>query len=620
MILVDNIVLLKLHNSSVLNVMKQYEASRSHSNITFATAKNGSPNLVLNKENKDIYLHSRYDPENEARMFVKSLGDVSDYKHIFFYGLGMGHHIQAFFQTHEHIPFSVFEPNLEISYQFLCQCNLKQFPMKLWREMYLGNENMNAYIDHFFGRISDKVLLVALSSYERAFPDETEQFYERFKISIAAQKSSIQVNLGYEKLWVVNSVKNFPKVLATSSVLRTKKPYFQSKPAIIVSAGPSLQEEFETLRHIKENKLAYIFAVGSANKALLSQGIMPDALTTYDPNPWNHKTYEEIVKQQIQDIPLIFGSSVGHEIVETYPGPMLHMVTSQDPISHYYLNGDELRNKGEIVSDAPSIAVLTLEILAKLEVSLIVLVGQNFAFKSDQYYAQGVSYDYRSINLTPQEQSDLIKVEGVEGEQVNTFAAHNHSRWQMEGLVKSMPTLKVINTTRGGAKIAGTEYITLDHVIEQYLKEPVVDPQWHVSEPTVYDATYLKKQVTAMETMTHEFEAHINDVIKSLSKIDHHYKYKEPKLLLSILPKFDKSLKKISENDYFNIMIKPTMRVQVDMLNRTVPQVLRETDGLKKGKLILEMYGSFINDCQKVSAFCYPYYQELHSMLISKII
>lgn len=62
---------------------------------------------------------------------------------------------------------------------------------------------------------------------------------------------------------------------------------FEGKPAIIVAAGPSLSEEFEHLKFIKENGLAYIFSVGSAINALIEHGIYPDAACTYDPKERN---------------------------------------------------------------------------------------------------------------------------------------------------------------------------------------------------------------------------------------------------------------------------------------------------------------------------------------------
>ena len=54
------------------------------------------------------------------------------------------------------------------------------------------------------------------------------------------------------------------------------------------------------------------------------------------------KVFARITEEQITHIPLIFGSSVGHEVLANYPGKhKLHMITSQDTISSYLLKLDD---------------------------------------------------------------------------------------------------------------------------------------------------------------------------------------------------------------------------------------------------------------------------------------
>ena len=97
-------------------------------------------------------------------------------------------------------------------------------------------------------------------------------------------------------------------------------------------------------------------------------------------------------QEKITDIPLIFSSSVGFEVLQNYPGTsLLHMITSQDTISSYLLKLDN-NTQLDGVKDAPSIAVVTIQLLYKLGFNPIILVGQNLAYADNKHYAEGISY------------------------------------------------------------------------------------------------------------------------------------------------------------------------------------------------------------------------------------
>src|SRR5690606_20679404 len=124
---------------------------------------------------------------------------------------------------------------------------------------------------------------------------------------------------------------------------------------------------------------------------LIHHDIYPDAATTYDPSARNQIVFEKVKEKDIADIPMIFGSSVGYETLIDYPGKKYHMITSQDTVSNYYL-----KNKNEdsiyIVQDAPSIAVVTVQLLYELGFNPIILVGQNLAYKGKKRHSEGVHY------------------------------------------------------------------------------------------------------------------------------------------------------------------------------------------------------------------------------------
>lgn len=207
---------------------------------------------------------------------------------------------------------------------------------------------------------------------------------------------------------------------------------FNNKVAIIVAAGPSLNYEIDNLRIVKEKGLALIFSVGSAINTLMYHKITPDAIIAFDPSD-DAIVCKKFIEEDIASIPMIFGSSIGSAVIRSYKGPKTHMLIDKDPISNYFLidnNGREL----ERASDAPSVAVVTFELLYKLGFSTILLVGQNLFYKNNLNYAEGIDYQ---ITIDPENGKKLETVIDAYGNQVYTNASFNLMRRQMEFYIKN---------------------------------------------------------------------------------------------------------------------------------------------------------------------------------------
>lgn len=601
MILNDNLLILRNKFPAVLEMMRKQEQSLIQEPVDVIPAKSGQPNMVVHVGDRPHYVHSKYDPTNEAEKFAAQFDEISPTQHVLFYGLGLGYHIQALQDKLGATLFSIYEPNPAIFYQFLCTQSLKAFSFKNLTQIYLGSSegDMTQQLIHFVNQVKNPVLFVAHPAYKTMMKDETEKFMDCFKKIILDKKSALQTNAGYEKLWTINSANNFKKVLETPSMLREKKQYFQGKPVLLVAAGPSLSDEIENIRTIKEKGLAYIIAVGSANKALINNEIYPDAVSSYDPNTYNYKVVEEIIDRNIDSIPLIFGSSVGYETLNRYPGPMLHMITSQDTISSYYMGNDNLVKNQEIVLDAPSITILTLDVLMKLGCSEIIFVGQNLGYRNDQYYSEGISYEYRPTALSERERDNLITVENVDGQPMYTSEGHMKTKQQMEAMLLHTPSqIEIINTTVGGAKIQGTQFMLLKDVIDQRLHSSIVDKDWYKPGSFTYDLKSMTAQSVILDQEFRVFQETMDDLLSIMKKLDLYASKNEGNQINRTLPKFDKNFKRIMRNKYFTVYLQPLTRVQYEMFEKSIDSVRSTFDPVEKAKLVIAVFGKFIFECQ----------------------
>ncbi len=362
-----------------------------------------------------------------------------------------------------------------------------------------------------------------------------------------------------------------------------------------MSAGPSLDYEIDNLRQIKKKGSAYIFSVGSAVNSLLSAGIHPDAQCTYDPGANNQNmVFARITEEGINDIPLIFGSSVGYEVLQNYPGKnKLHMITSQDTISSFLLKLDDETQLDGVI-DAPSIAVVTLQLLYKLGFNPIILVGQNLAYADNRHYAKGIGYE-KKFRITKTD--GLIRIKDVEGKEVYTSLGFDRMRKNMEYFIQGMADVKVINTTRGGADIKGTTYQTIDELMTSGVFScNVVETEWYKIPPTVYDRDHLHRQFNRLEKDYQQLPGlleQVNGTLEEIRVLKENRKYGQ---INRCWPKLDQVFNKVRKNTFYKQVIQPMNRVTYSLYFEKLPAVRFEPDQGLKAEVIISSLGRAIYD------------------------
>ncbi|SHD76647.1 motility associated factor glycosyltransferase family protein [Schnuerera ultunensis] len=596
MILIDNINILKSAYPSIWNRLKPLEDTMDNSLFQIEETRRGDKTICIEKDNRKLYLHSRYNPIREAEAIIEEYEGIEPGITVIFYGTGLGYHIDLFLQKHPDINYYIYEPIPEMLYTYLSYNSLKRLPSLKLKDIILADNELD--IKKFFNKLvdktNDKFIHIVLNSHRNIFTKEYNEFLELFKETIKDKKTSIGTNLAFQERWILNSMKNFKEVLNTPNILLEKKGAFKDKPVILVAAGPSLNEEIENLKQIKEKGLAYIFSVGSAINTLIHNNIYPDAATTYDPTIRNQIVFEKVKENRIVDIPMIFGSSVGYETLIDYPGEKYHMITSQDTISNYYLKNQDGKPIS-IMQDAPSIAVVTVQLLYELGFNPIILVGQNLAYKDKKRHSEGVHY---SKDVTDEEIEKGIWVKGVYGNEVLTNEGYNNMRMQMEYYIKTLPNIEVINTTKGGAHIEGADFKELSAVMEELLKEKVVEDSWLEGNKTQYDKEYLK---TRSEKMDRAYEKAFKlideyyDIINTIEKLIKNQNFNQAE---KTYVKLDKALRKIERNDYFQTFILPMNRVHYKLLADSIDSLNEEKNPMEKGRRIVESFRKFMDLCK----------------------
>jgi hypothetical protein len=584
----ENILFLKSFNADVYKKCKEVEETIDKSSIKVDTAKSKAASLYIEKEDYSLRIHSSHDPEFEASKVLEQYKDIDKYEHILFIGSGLGYQIEQIKKQFPYKRMHIYESSVEVFYHYL---NAKILPHKSIESIYVGNEEaeINAFISSVIKKSSKNVLLIDIPSYKNIFKKEHTLFLELFKKQITDNRSLLHTNYAFQKRWIINSMMNFKEVLNTPNILLEAKDKFKGKTAVLVSAGPSLDEEIENLRYIKENKLAYIFSVGSAINTLIEHDIYPHAVCTYDPGETNYKVFSKMIEFGLTDIPMIFGSSVGFTTLQKYEGPKLHMITSQDTVSRYYMNNHG--NSDKIVSDAPSIAVVSLELLYKLGFSNVILVGQNLAYRGGSLYAKGINYYEDKNNVNIQQQKGLIKVKDVYGNEV--FASHsfNSMRLQMEKYIEKFKDLKVYNTTKGGANIKGAVFKELLVVTQELLKEEIDgEGILSIKKTLKNDREYLNQRKESMIKEYDEISRKINDLEEMLCQFDKLIKNNNFNQIERLYTVFNKIYLQLKNNHYSKMFILPFIRTQISILEQEISLLNGEKKKSVKAKQVRELF------------------------------
>lgn len=591
--LTDNRVLVKQLNEQTYNRLVAFENAGNPSNILVELAHNGSETLAVIKDGKSIYINSKYNPEKEAATVLDQYTEINQYEHVFLIGIGAGHHIDQLLHEFPFKKFTIYEPEISILANYLSKFKV----MKNIGQIFTSLHDISDF-ESLAKDFSKATLTIVWPSYMRLYEQQIKEMQKDLVRLLEETRDSLAINVSFQQRWIVNSLINYPKVIASSNIVSQEyQQIFEDKPVILVAAGPSLNEELSLIKEIKEEESAYIFAVGSAVKALLNHDIVPHALFSYDPLPENEHVLNEIREKNLTNIPLVFGSSVGFETVENYPGQLVHMLTSADTLTQNILEIPSSR----VIADSPSIAVMALQVLKKLNMNPIILAGQNLGFLGKIRYAEGISYDFIDNELTDEEVEKGIFIKNVDNEDMLTNKGFIKMKTILEQVIVNYPYGRVINTTKKGAAIAGAEFLPLIEVKETILNEKnIVQFDW------VNDIEEYKDGLTKFNKLFEDYhfmQIELEKAVKIANKIKTNYELGIYVQIGADILEFNKIFKKVIESKSHQFIIKSGIKVQNKKFVDNFKTIDFEKNQKKKGEKFLRITYSYLGSlCMLVGA------------------
>lgn len=231
-------------------------------NLLFGSAKDNNQTLSLNNH----YIHSPYSPIKEAERFVSLLASV------------------------ECDLILLIEPGLPYTLPFLKKkySRAKIGIIRLIKDFNAYNSDWDFVFEYKNAQALENTLLSTFTEEEllcsqlldwtpskNLFQVENLQIWQSYKKVLEHCRTILVTRQYFEKKWIINTC-NYIKYLINDYSIINKS----SKPILIISSGPSLNNVIKELSQFQEK--CFIICLSSAIKVLLSKNIKPDLILTTD--------------------------------------------------------------------------------------------------------------------------------------------------------------------------------------------------------------------------------------------------------------------------------------------------------------------------------------------------
>ncbi len=552
---------LKAYPIEFLNILKNKNDNLDIS-LELIETKSKKYSAKVFKDNKSIFLHSAYDPEKEANTLIKEIEEDLDL--VFVFGIGAGYLIKALKKLNTDV--AVIEPSIKFFNLLIDNFKLDKI-LEDNITFFIGGDDISD-IEKFISLTNTKkVKFFITRSYATLFNEEA-LFYQQKVLSIV-DKKIININTisRFDKLWAYNIASNVIEISTHYGVNKFFNKY-KNIPAVIVSAGPSLEKNIIKLKEIKNKAL--IIAVDTAMKPLYSNNISPHFVITIDPQKKNSKYFRNV---NFKDSVLIAESSVDKEAIDSFNGA-IYFINSIFPLAKYFM--EILGNRGDITTGG-SVSTAAYDFAIRIGANPIIMVGLDLSFPNYQTHIKGSYHEenfFTEIYKLDSYDSRIYKVliagnlreeKNIYNEKVWTDSRFDmYKNWLEEQCIKN-DKIKFYNATEGGIKINGMDNIKLEELIEKY-NDIDIDVETNKNDNDLERKneilTNIKNGLIKIDNEISKIKPYVIKAIELCYKINEDLKrHRHVEKLLENLNEYDIKILNISKvNEFLGITMQKTIK------------------------------------------------------------
>ena len=449
--------------------------------------ENNFYNLVY----KNHYLHNEQNPLEEAKEIFSRCENTPVTIHMI-YGIGLGYLFQ-YTSANSIGSIILFEPDLNILKIAFTLVDFSNDIIK--KNVYITDniEQAGEYL-HKNSNTQNTPLLLTTKSYL----DMNKNGFKDLVKTLQTMVGRYNLDRKYTKerfySLLKNTINNMPNLVNDIPLLKIKNIY-KDKTAVVVSAGPTLDRNIETMKKYRDRFV--LIVVGTAMKTMAKHGLIPDFLCMIE-------AYDS--SKQISDLDL---SNVNF-VTEPYSNPKFRNfkfkqtythISNNLPVNSFWSNmigesTNEYFTKGTVSYTALNVARI-------LGCNKIILVGQDLAYIEGQCYSKDSAYkdlicsynkteekweitakDFDnfadSLSNSPNKEErinsakrrlqalnkSLYYVKGIKGDDIPTESVYAAFIAPLSEFTQRFKDIEYINTSLVGAEINGFKNIPLEIALE----------------------------------------------------------------------------------------------------------------------------------------------------------
>lgn len=437
---------------------------------------------VLSVELDGIALASKRKPMHEARRLAEQL-EPADVACCAAIGFGMGYHCGTLLERLGSCGVVIcFEPDLGLLRSVLERIDYSQM-FSTGRFFMVTDPDDPATLSQMFTGIEAVVGLgVEIVNHPpstKRLADTSARFGKIFSDVLKATRTHVITTLANSRITFRNALMNLDHYTSSTGVLSLKDSC-KGKPAVVVSAGPSLERNLDLLCDPTVRSSVVVIAVQTVLKGMLGRGIKPDFVAALDYHEISKRFYEGLSAEDVEGVRLVVEPKANPAILDAFPGEVL--CVGDDMLDD--LLGEQLSREMGKIPLGGTVAHLCYYFARYLGCDPVIFIGQDLGFTDGQYYSAGAaihqvwSGELNAHNtLEMMEWQRIVRMRGLlrkkmdihgrsiyADEQMSTYLAQFESDFQKD----THNGMSIIDATEGGVRKQHTTVMTLKEAITRH--------------------------------------------------------------------------------------------------------------------------------------------------------
>jgi hypothetical protein len=523
-------------NKPYIKLYFQNEENPLNSDFRLESIQN-KPEFYIRFKGKN--LSSSVAPKKSAERLINS---ISNYENqvIFILGIGNPHllkDINEKLKENQILIFIDLDPNILVP---IWELFLEDILLIPGRHLFLGEEKLYLLWNYIESLPIEKMNGIKFLRNQPSLdlsPDFYLEIEARIRKIFSSKMSDLLTKFEFDSLWARNSYQNLLSYNDTSQIAKYKFntliDKFNSIPAILVSAGPSLRAICPLIKTHRDK--FFIFACDTALKVLLKFGIIPDGVMTLDAQT---HSYFHFLGEDLKEIPLFSDFVTSPNLLRNFQ--FRSIVFSMTAKFQFNAAGKSIKENtaggkyinevlGEIgdVQSGGSVATSAFDILRQMNFSTLFLVGQDLAYTGREIHSTGTHHNEKWLTIIHRKNS-LEKINEVivrkretvfvkannDKEVISDFILGIYKNWFEESAKQTAQ--KIYNINEKGARIENIQSINRKTAEEIFQTLEIHNYPWRELEPWKLNSFNF---ASYPDSIAIEFREKINSVEIKILKI-----------------------------------------------------------------------------------------------------